>query len=302
MMKVKQNKREWRMPWAWLLSGLLCLAHTGAGAEVITYPRPESPADHRGDYPVALLRLALSEAGSRDELRAAQEVMTQDRALVELKRNRHLRVMWTMTTVRREAEALPIRIPIYKGLIGWRLPLVHAGRSAVLSGVRELRQLSSLTAGQGHDWPDTDILRANGLKVATSSSYTSLFQMLGAGRFDYMPRSISEIWDEVEAHRADGIMVDQSIVLHYPAAVYFFVNKQDVELARRIERGLERAIANGKFDRLFYAHHAALIERARLAQRRVIELNNPMLPAETPLHRKELWVSFPSAIRSAPSP
>ncbi len=31
------------------------------------------------------------------------------------------------------------------------------------------------------------------------------------------------------------------------------------------------------------------LRRARLEQRRVIELENPELPAETPFHRQELW-------------
>ena len=278
-----------------LMVGWVCLSFARVhAADVITYPRPESPADHRGEYAVELLRLALNDGGPAVSLQPAAEVMNQERALLALRSGQGLRVLWTMTTVEREALALPIRIPIYKGLIGWRLALVHASHSNLLASVKSAAQLAELTAGQAAEWPDTDILRANGLKVVTSTNYGSLFKMLSRGRFDYMPRSISEIWSEATWHRADGLMVDDSIVLHYPAAVYFFVAKSDPALAERIRLGLERLVADGRFDRLFYAYHAEQIERARLSQRWVIELRNPLLPPETPLARSELWLRFPA--------
>ncbi|MDE2592873.1 MAG: hypothetical protein KGL57_01440, partial [Burkholderiales bacterium] len=117
-------------------------------------------------------------------------------------------------------------------------------------------------------------------------------------RFDYMPRSIAEVWDEAQTHRADGVAVDPHIVLHYRAAVYFFVNKQNTALAKKISTGLERALSDGKFNRLFYSYHAKAIEQARLSQRTVIELANPLLPKDTPLNRKELWLEFPPTTKT----
>ena len=69
--------------------------------------------------------------------------------------------------------------------------------------------MAAFTAGQASDWPDTDILRANDLPVATTATYSSLFQMLGKQRFDYMPRSVVEVWQEAESHRGEGLIVDQ---------------------------------------------------------------------------------------------
>ena len=284
----------------WLV---VCLAMTCANVwakEFIVYPQPEAPDDRRGEYAVKLLQLALNEAGSTKELKPASTRMMQDRTFAELKRGGQIDVMWTMTTPQREADALPIRIPIYKGLIGWRVPLVHVEHSDMLAQVTNLTQLSNLTAGQASDWPDADILRANGLPVSTTALYSNLFQMLGKQRFDYMPRSVVEVWQEAENHRSDGLIVDQHIVLHYPAAVYFFVNKNNKGLADTISTGLEKAIANGKFNRLFYSYHARFIEQARLSQRVVIELHNPLLPKETPMNRKELWLTFPSVKSTRP--
>ena len=78
-------------------------------------------------------------------------------------------------------------------------------------------------------------------------------------------------------------------MLHYPTAVYFFVNRSATALAERIRAGLEAAIADGRFDDLFREVNGKAIEQAQLDARVVLLLDNPLLPAETPLHRQELW-------------
>jgi ABC-type amino acid transport substrate-binding protein len=274
----------------WPVCAVLWLACTATFAgELVVYPRPESDTDQRSVYTLKLLQLALDEAHADYSLRPSSLVMRQNRSFEELAAGRSLRVVWAMSTAEREARLQPIRIPISKGLIGWRLNLVNTQGGKALSGVRKLAQFQGLTAGQGLDWPDTGILQANGVRVVPVSSYDNLFKMLTYGRFDVLPRSLTEIWAEAQTHQAEGIVIDPHVVLHYPAADYFFVNKQDVKLAAAISTGLERALANGKFDRLFYSFYGAQIRQAQLAQRTVIELHNPQLPEGTPLGRKALW-------------
>ncbi|MDP3813719.1 hypothetical protein [Pseudomonas sp.] len=258
-------------------------------AEILTYAPPEVADDPRNRYPLLLLQLALDQAGGDYQLQPSATPMQQGRVFMELAHGRNVRVAWSMTSLEREAQLLPIRIPLYKGLIGWRLALVKAERRELLHKVRNLEELGRFSAGQGHDWPDTEILRANGLPVVGVPNYQSLFSMLTLGRFDYFPRSLAEVWAEAEQQRAGGLVVDDSLVLHYPSAVYFFVNPKDVALAAHIERGLELAIADGSFERLFQVHYGEYIERAQLGKRRILHLNNPLLPPQTPLQRKELW-------------
>ncbi|HEX5687564.1 MAG TPA: hypothetical protein VFY73_26415 [Ideonella sp.] len=261
-----------------------------AAAETVTYARSGTPGDARDIYPLKLLQLALDKSGTaKYVLQVSDTPMLQGRAFVELAQGNTIRVAWGMTSIKRESELLPIRIPIYKGLIGWRLPLVREDRSEMFSEVRELPDLRRFVAGQGHDWPDTDILRGNGIEVIGVPLYESLFRMLPLGRFDYFPRSIVEIWAEEEQHRKDGIVIDQHLLIRYPTAFYYFVNKKDVALAETIRNGLERALADGSFDKLFCMQYAQNIADARLEQRTTIVLLNPILPPETPLARKELW-------------
>ena len=117
--------------------------------------------------------------------------------------------------------------------------------------------------------------------------------MLSYKRFDYFPRGVNEIWEEVRTHRNQGLIVEKTLLLKYPAPIYFFVNKRNVELAKRLEKGLRLAIQDGSFDRLFLNHpsNRPIFELAQMKKRRIFLLKNPLLPEETPLWDKALWYS-----------
>lgn len=260
-------------------------------AEHLRYPRPLPGLEHRNDYILALLQLALDKAGSSRQLQPSDHHMEQSRALRELQQNRSVDVVWSMTSNEREAQLRPIRFPLDKGLLGWRLALVKKQARQPLAAVDDLQDLTQLRAGQGHDWPDTQILSENGLPVVTSASYPSLFRMLDAGRFEYFPRSLLEIWEEAAQPQNRALQVDPNLLLLYPTAFYFFVAPDNQALAEELQQGLERALADGSFDRLFFAYYGDALKRARLSERHLIELDNPLLPAATPLERAELWLS-----------
>jgi hypothetical protein len=265
-------------------------------AEIVYYPRPESTSDKRSEYPVKLLELALQKSGEQYQLSPSPVAMLQGRALLEVDTKSHLvNILWAMTSVAREKQALPIRIPIDKGLLGWRLALVARQNRNLLSHVQTLKDLSLLPAGLGHDWPDVEIFQANGLAVKTSPNYELLFRMLSDGQFQYFPRSVAEIWDELGEHAPYGLVVADHVAMHYPAPQYYFVSKDNTKLANAVKNGLERAIADGSFDKLFHRYYDQQIARADFEHRTILELRNPLLPTETPLARKELWFQVPGA-------
>lgn len=282
----------WRRSLPGLCGGILATlafsALAAGNAMVVTYPRQESP----NAYPVQVLRLALTEAGADFDLQPSDTPMPQGRALEQLSKRENVNVVWSMTSHERESTLRPIRIPIDKGLLGWRLMLTSKAGAAAIAKVKTLDDLRRLQAGQGHDWPDTNILRFNGLPVQAGTSYEGLFKMLTAGRFDYFPRSIIEIWDEQKAFGLQDLEIDKNLILYYPTAFYFFVNRNDRTLAKTIETGLNRAIENGKFEQLFQQTYGDILQRAHLKGRKRFILQNPLLPAATPLARKELWIAF----------
>ncbi|KPD31767.1 MULTISPECIES: substrate-binding periplasmic protein [Pseudomonas aeruginosa group] len=278
-------------PQRWFVLLLALLAwHAGAG-ERLVYPR-HSEGRNPEPYVVELLQLALARSGGNYRLEPSPQPMPQSRAQLRLEQDDpSLQVMWAQTRNDLEDALLPVRIPIYRGLIGWRLPLVSTAHKELLAPVRSLDDLRRFRFGQRQDWADTAILRANGLEVKTSQNYESLFRMLDAGRFEVFPREVVVVDGELEDASRAGLhlAIDEHVVLHYPAAFYFFVSRQRPELADAIRRGLEKAIDDGSFERLFERHFKTLLGKLALQNRRIIELENPYLPKKTPFQRKELW-------------
>ncbi|MCY1281550.1 hypothetical protein D9M70_303600 [compost metagenome] len=259
-------------------------------SERLTYPLHERGETQR-IYAVELLRLALEKGGGDYDLQPSPQPMTPSRSQYSLEHDDgEVQVTWTMTTHEREERLLPVRIPIYKGLIGWRIPLVRGDTPELLAEVNSREDLQRFSVGQRSDWPDTRILRANGFDVKVSGSYPGLFRMLAAGRFDLLPREAVMVQQEQQRMAQEGLSlaVDQHLVLHYPSAFYYFTSRARPELADTIRRGLEAAIADGSFDRLFQQYFGEALHALRLERRRVIELDNPLLPP-LPLERPELW-------------
>ncbi|MFG6442081.1 hypothetical protein [Roseateles sp. LKC17W] len=251
-------------------------------------PRVSAKASSGQSYPAVLLAQALAAASMPATLEPTADYIPQQRALLELGADSRLDVVWTMTSVERERQARPIRIPIFKGLFGWRLLLALPEQAARLSAVRTLAELRQFSMLQGLEWPDAGVLQANSLNVVTSPSHDVMFRQLRLGRADAFPRSVEEIWWELDRY-GQGLVVVPQLCLRYPAAVYYFVAPEATELAAALELGLQRLRATGVFDQLFAQHHGADLARARLGERRIIELSNPQLPPQTPLDKPELW-------------
>lgn len=259
-------------------------------SRVITYSWAKSmQADARGHYPVALLHLALSKSGQQFVTAPSDFAMTQYRTLKQLELNHGIDVTWTMTNPEREKNLLPIRIPIDRGLIGWRLLAIRAADAEFFENLQDEQAVKSLLTVQGIDWPDYAILQHNQFRVTGSNYFDGMYQMLHQQRVRYFARSISEINPEMQTAQNSQLAIAPRWVLHYPAASYFFVRKSDTQLANAIASGLEVAIADGSMKQLFVQHFGAAIDKAQLSDRQIIELQNPELPATAPLHRQELW-------------
>lgn len=251
----------------------------------------ENSGDPIGKYVTEVLRLAIKQSGTNYVLEKVPTVSTpQVRLIEDLSQSRgDLDLMWTMTSDEREAQLLPIRIPIDKGLMGWRIAFINPELAEQMKTVRSIQDLSKLKAGQGYFWPDTKILMHNNLPVVTGTA-AALPLMLSQKRFDYFPRSIIEIWNEQSTHPELHRQIDSSIILHYPTALYFFVAPTQKKLAEDIRKGLEAAIADGSFDQLFNQYCRPFIIKAELKNRRIFELKNPLIQQSTlPLKRAELW-------------
>lgn len=265
----------------------------------LIYAQSIQGQDPTQQYPVELLKQAFDAVGVSVNLVGTDAPMVQQRSLKAIAADKTIDVFWSLTNQEREELLLPVRIPIDKGLYGWRILLLAAHRATPLGDIRSLADLKQLNLLQGHDWPDTEILRYHHLNVQTSTQYQSLFTMLAKQRADAFPRSVLEVWQEI-ARYPGMYKVDQQVVIKYQTALYYFFHKDNQQLAKKLEEGLNLMIADGSFDVLFQQYFGEDIAKTCLAKRRVISIENPFLPVATPIHREELWFQPDSALCQTP--
>lgn len=258
--------------------------------------------DGNGRYAMAMVNLALSKVDRQYKIQTDPSVVTQARNIDDVATGKS-DLLWAATNQEMEDQLLPVRIPLYKGLLGHRIFIINPASQARFDRVRTFEDLKQFTFGQGTTWADSSILASNGLTVVRANKYQSLFYMVDGGRFDAFPRGVQEPWQELETNASLPLAVEKRIMLVYRMPFYLFTGKQNRQLAADLELGLNRAIADGSFDNIFYNDPMvkAVLEKANLESRLVFELNNPTLPKETPVGRPELWLDIKSLRRPEPA-
>ena len=259
----------------------------------IVYPRAAAADDPRPAFALAVLDLAMREAHADYTIHESSDVMQRERAIRELANGKAVNLGWFSMSAHDEARLRPIRIPIYRGLIGYRVLLIRKDRQSEFDKIETLDQLKALIGGQGLGWVDTGILRDAGLHV-DMATYDSLFRMTEAGRIDYFPRGVVEAWNELQARHAQtpSLAVERHLLLAYRSDTIFYTSKRNEQLAQTIEAGLRAAYRDGAYMRLFdsqpYIQQA--IEQARLAHRTVIHLDNRYLSEADREIPAEYWM------------
>ena len=282
-----------------LLVACLCLL-LSAMAESRIYVvdvqlKPSAKDDY---YYVDLLRMILNASKAPDEvidIHFNGEKISQARWIAAIEKDEGNNVIWTMTSAEREKTMRPIRVPIYKGLMGYRALVISKTDEQKFARVKTKEDLVAFTAGQGLHWPDTAILRENQFRIMESVTKESLYKMSAAKRFDFFPRGVIEILTEDDYIRQQNLMVDPRLIIHYQTDMYFFVNKKNTELAERLERGWDIIIRNGEFDKFFYNTDRIIFALSFLKQpgHTIIELDNPFLPEDTPM-QAGYWLDISS--------
>lgn len=264
----------------------------------VVYPLTSvDDADSRYEYDWAVLRVALQKTEPRYgpfELHQSTYPMSPQRVAQELLMpGGRINVFARATSTELEQQYLPVRLPIDKGLLGYRMFLVRDADLPRFAAVRTLDDLRKLRVGQGKDWIDVPILRKAGFSVVEGTSYPGLFAMLDAGRFDFFSRGIDEALRELKERRTayPRMVIEPTLLMQYPLPLYFFT-RRDAEgklLAQRITDGMEIMIKDGSLNSLFQQYKGESIKAGLLQGRRVLRLDNPHLPPGTPLSRGELW-------------
>ena len=171
-----------------------------------------------------------------------------------------------------------IEFPLDFGLTGMRICFVNPNLKEEIKRVEDVAQLKKYSIGQGVGWADTEILRYNGFKVIAMQNYDGLFKMTATGRIDLFCRGVNELPKEYESFKSiNNLTYDESFAIVYPQPRFFIINKKNTALKRRIEQGLMIAYKDGSLLKLFQKHHSKSIEFARMKQRKIFRLENPLI-------------------------
>lgn len=255
------------------LTAALPAARAAGQPEALRLPHPDAYSAHGGFF-VEAVKLALAKTAGGEpepEFVHAEPGLPRER-LRQMLQDGQLDLLWSTTTPEREAQALPVRFNLLKGINELRFLLVRAADLPALGEVRTLQALRAWRAGAGTYWSDTQILRANGFRVETAIKFELLFRMLRAGRFDFIPRTRDEIDAELLRFADAGFAELPGLALQYRQPLYFFVTRSKPQLAGRLLRGLEMAAADGSFDALFLAEPGLKAAQAQLRGYRGLRL------------------------------
>lgn len=242
-------------------------------------------------YAKGLLKLALSKIPDHNYEWQEPVANTAEERMVAQLIDNEIDIVWYASTEDLESRLLPIRIPMYRGLLGYRVLMIKKGNQHKFDNVKTLEDMKRFSLGQGRFWADSGVLEANGLKVTKVLKYESLMYMTDGERFDAFPRGAHEPWSEMERYPQLELDVERNLLFAYTNPFYFFVNKNNPKLAQDIEKGLRIAIEDGSFNEYFFNDPTVrdVMEKANLKNRMLIRLNNPSLPKATPVDDKSLW-------------
>ena len=261
-----------------------------ANAGTITHVKVDSAKEQ---LMLDILKMAVSKAAPDTVFNHSDSLMTATRATEELKTG-GINVFWAGVTPKLEETFRPIYIPVLKGLLGHRIFIIKKGTQSLFDNINTLSDLKVLKAGQGSTWGDTRVLKGADIPTATTLKYNNLFRMLEGDRFDYFPRAVHEPWSEVVSRPELNLTVEKRILLIYPFAMYFFVEKDNKRLHDMINQGFELAIKDGSFDRLFFSNQLIkdVMQNSNLKKRVVIRIPNSDMSPKTPYDRKEFWLDI----------
>lgn len=277
----------------YILTVLSLLVSVSFSKDIIHLANGETEEDKRFLFPHIILFEALNiTKDSYGEYSVSYiDFVSRKRALRLLEDGKYLNVHGAVTQKEWEEKAIPIYIPMKKGLLSYRFFLIKEKNQEKFAKELTLDELKKYSAGLGAQWSITKVMRANNFTVESCNRYEGLFEMLEKERFDYFPRGINEIFyeEKVWKQKYNDIMIEPTKALYMPIPYYLFVSPKNKKLAKRIEEGIHKIIENGRFEELFNLYYKETLEKANLSQRVIYKVPNPTLSDKTPLHVEKYW-------------
>lgn len=88
--------------------------------------------------------------------------------------------------------------------------------------------------------------------------------------------------------------MEKNLLLVYPMTLHFYVAPDNHGLHDKIYWGLKAAMTNGAYDAFFLNHPMVknALEISNATGRRILRIENPHLPPDTPVNRPKFWLKL----------
>lgn len=269
--------------------------------DAVRFPSLTHAEDQRMRFASELLALCLEASGEPLRLQPVQ-AMNQQRGRESALRG-EIDVTLLPNTARETGALRPVKLPLRRGLLGVRLLVARPETAEALMHVETSGELiRGFRMGYDRAWLDAWTFEAMGFAIVYGNNYSGLFDMLRAGRFDYLSRGVNELPAELAEPRlaGRGLVVVPGIALYYPLDDYFWVSPQRPELHAAIERGFLRVLEDGRYAALFNRYYGRAMREARLGERSVLHLPGYPVPPGTPLEHFDVLQPEVSRARLVP--
>ncbi|WP_282166770.1 hypothetical protein [Shewanella japonica] len=258
------------------------IAPFAVAKDIIILNQPASANDMRYHYSYELMQLILENTEDdfgEWEITHSPIFMTRDRILTEMVDGELINVIAEAIKPAWNEKLIPIRVPIRKGIQGFRVFIIKKQTQAQFSKIKTIEQLKQIPTGSGIHWSTRLAFEKAGFDVVVGSSYDGLFHMLDKGRFESFGRGVNEAPAELSSFKVKftDLVLDENVLLHIPLATFFYVSPDEPQLAKRIEVGIKRIMANGQFDNTFYRQYCQELISSKLSERRIFSIENPLM-------------------------
>ncbi len=275
---------------------LICLTSQLAYAEpmIISYPRPPEDNDARAAYALRIIGLAMKKTEEDFgfwKVQFSADGMERPRMESTVEKGDIAQVLMLPGSDDYDKRFTLIPIPIDKGLIGFRISLVHRDNRNLFAKTTTLDALKKPFGCLARTWQITKVFDYNRLNVRKTDKYKDLFNLVQNKRCDYFSRGVGELLSEFgywsQSH--PDIAIEPHILLRTPLAFYLYVSKSKPKIAKRLEVGLQRALEDGSFEKLFQDEFNSAIMSLRIMGRRVITLDQAKPHSNAPYADTRLW-------------
>ncbi len=267
-----------------LISVLLFTApavYSGSHTDTIKLTESTAKNTLKNRYLLDILNAAMKEtAGAYGSYRIEQTAPARriSRAIYALKNNKDINTHLGILHADLLDDLHVVPIPIYRGLMNYRLLLIHKSNSEEFGSISTVDDLKLYKTGMfGHSSTIKQLRKLSFPTIATHNTRT-MFSMLEHRRFHYILRGIHEAYDELEGNQYDvpNVIIAPKLGVHLSQPVVLYMSPGETRLAKRLEEGLIKITHTGEFETIFNRHFLNYIKKSKFHTRKIIKIDSDL--------------------------